>query len=81
LEKVEWLVEEEMQDRVLREWKMIESIKREARLIFIISGEFFVVTLVLFEEEDDVTKEMREEDKGNQQQREKEFFFPCAHFE
>jgi hypothetical protein len=58
-----------MWDTVLREWKMIDFFKREARLTFK-SWEDTTVKLVLFEEEEDVVKEMEEWEKGNQQQRE-----------
>jgi hypothetical protein len=53
LEKVECLIEEEKWKRVLREWKKIDYIKREARLT-VKSMEVTFIKLVLIEEEDDV---------------------------
>jgi hypothetical protein len=42
-------VKEEMQARVMREWKKIESINREARLMVKSSTEVISINLVLFE--------------------------------
>jgi hypothetical protein len=48
-------MEEDMRTRVLREWKRIKSIKREAKLTGK-SREVTTIELVLFEEEEDVVE-------------------------
>jgi hypothetical protein len=57
LEKLEWLMEEKMRDRALREWQRIESIKRESRLM-VHSGDVVTIKPVLFKEEEYVSEEM-----------------------
>jgi len=68
LEKFEHPAEEKIRDRVLREWKRIDSIWREVRLT-IKSGDAISNKVVIFVENEDVAEEMGERDKENEQQR------------
>jgi hypothetical protein len=59
LEKFESPAEEEMRVRAPREWKMIESIYREARLM-IKRNEVVSIKSVLFKQDEDTSEEMGE---------------------